>query len=206
MSFFWVFPEFFMYFSQFLSPNGHKTPNRESYWPHMTRRSYWGQVMGHIDRSGSFLSFLSFSWVFPEFFMSFSSFFWVFWTFSYKKHEFWWKISVGTDFSHLYRSGSPRWYHSPAKWWFLKFPDYPLFSLEFFGLWRPPKSRFSLPNFKKSLSEGWLIRDSHDGPNRFHQSLRNTWFEIFGSRTPKNLEVGSRGAAEDRFKESISSK
>ena len=27
---------------------------------------------------------------------------------------------------------------------------------------------------KKSLSEGWLIRDSHDGPNRFHQSLRNT--------------------------------
>ena len=118
--------------------------------------------------------------------MSFFSFFRVFLTFSYKKHEF----------SHLYRSGSLRWYHSPAKWWFLKFSDFPLFSLEFFGLWRPPKSRFSLPNFKKSLSEGWLIRDSHDGPNRFHQSLRNTWFEIFGSRTPKNLEVGKKVVTE----------
>ena len=120
--------------------------------------------------------------------MSFFSFFRVFLTFSYKKHEF----------SHLYRSGSLRWYHSPAKWWFLKFSDFPLFSLEFFGLWRPPKSRFSLPTFKKSLSEdGWFVIVMMVRIDFTNLSVTHFW--NFWVSTPKNLVSGSRGAAEDRF-------
>ena len=85
--------------------------------------------MEQIDRGRSFLSFLSFFLsflVFPEFFGRFHI----------KNMSFGWKISVGTDFSHLYRPRTSYETNSSPSWVFWVFLSFSEFFPEFFGRFR----------------------------------------------------------------------